>query len=81
MLKKPGNRNSPVVCHPVFHNLEPEVYESIHKAAQYKSSGAMQTAANMNESDGITMGLKGCSNTCSFDAEESEAAARKYCET
>jgi hypothetical protein len=35
-----------------------EVYESIHKAVQYKNSGAMQIATNMNESDGITIGLK-----------------------
>jgi hypothetical protein len=37
-----------------------EIYESIHKAVQYKNTGgAMQIASNMNESDGITMNLKG----------------------
>jgi hypothetical protein len=35
------------------------VYESNHKTVQYKNSGAMQIATNMNESNGITMGLKG----------------------
>ena len=55
------------------------VYESIHKAVQYKNSGAIQIATNINESDGITMGLK-VGRQYSFNAEESEAAARKYCE-
>jgi hypothetical protein len=31
-------------------------YESIHKAVQYNNSGAIQTATNINESDGFTMG-------------------------
>jgi hypothetical protein len=35
------------------------VYESIHKAVQYKNSGAIQIATNINEIDGITVGLKG----------------------
>jgi hypothetical protein len=46
---------------------------------QYKNSGAIRITANINESDGITMGLKEGSQ-CSFNAEENEAAARKYCE-
>lgn len=36
-----------------------EVYESIHKAVQYKNSGAIQITTNMSESDGMTRGLKG----------------------
>jgi hypothetical protein len=55
-----------------------QVYESIHKAAQY-NSGATQITNNMNISDGITMDLNE-GFQCSFNAEENEAAARKYCE-
>jgi len=68
-------------------------YESIHKAVQYKNNGAIQLGI-MNESDVITMGLKEdfqCSRraaapkgdarqTSLSNAEQSEAAARRYCE-
>jgi hypothetical protein len=55
---------------------------------QYKNTGATQIGINMNESDGITVGLKKGSNvqaepglergrvpTSTSNAEESEAAA------
>jgi hypothetical protein len=66
-------------------------YESIHKAVQYKNSGAIQSGI-MNERDVITMGLKEvfqCSRkaaegdarqTSVSNTEKSEAAARRYCE-
>jgi hypothetical protein len=64
-------------------------YESIHKAVQYENSGAIQIAI-MNESDGITMGLTmfedsrasegDVRQTSLSNAEETEAAARNYCE-
>ena len=41
-------------------------YESIHKAAQYQNIGAIQTAANMTASDGITMGLHEAPNVHSM---------------
>jgi hypothetical protein len=41
--------------------------------------GATQIAGNMNESDGITMGLN-VGSQYSFNAEENGAAARRYCE-
>jgi hypothetical protein len=37
------------------HLIATAAYESIHKAVQYKNSGAIQTAASMNEIDGITI--------------------------
>jgi hypothetical protein len=68
-------------------------YESIHKAVQYKNIGAIQIGI-MYGSDVITMSFKGdfqCLKsaaprkrdvhlTSASNAEESEAAARRYCE-
>ena len=69
-------------------------YESIHKAAQYKNSGAIQIGI-MNESEVITVGVKEdfqCLRRVAHrkgmraklhyltNAEESEAAARRYCD-
>src|SRR5215469_14122142 len=69
-------------------------YESIHKAAQYKNSGAIETGI-INESEMITAGVKEdfqCLRRAAHrkemrtklhylaNAEESEAAARKYCD-
>ena len=69
-------------------------YESIHKAAQYKNSGAIQIGI-MNESEVITVGVKEdfqCLRRAAHrkgmraklhyltNAEESEAAARRYCD-
>jgi hypothetical protein len=66
-------------------------YESIHKAAQYKNSGAKQSGI-LNGSDVITMSFKkdfqcwreprrenGMCISLS-NAEKSEAAGRRYCE-
>jgi hypothetical protein len=47
------NWNAPADGH---NSLRRARYESIHKAAQYKNSGAIEIAI-MNESDRITMGL------------------------
>jgi hypothetical protein len=47
------NWNAPADGH---NSLRRSRYESIHKAAQYKNSGAIQIAI-MSESDGITMGI------------------------
>jgi hypothetical protein len=67
-------------------------YESIHKAAQYKNSGATQIGI-MNGSDVTTMSFKENFHHLKraaprkrdvhhllSNAEESEAAVRRYCE-
>jgi hypothetical protein len=67
-------------------------YESIHKAAQYKNSEAIQIAI-ISESDGITMSFKEnfqCSRRAAprrgmraklyYQMQKKVAAARRYCE-